>query len=546
MLTTNEPRKGNASSEKAASAVLEWRTLAVQRPTPAQRRRRRIIGILSIILLALVIFAMVRFTAVADATNDQITLRVGNQQIATLDLRQAFPISPQLFGANVFPPLGSVSRDNASGFMDETPSLIAGLRAAHIGLLRFPGGSWGEQHLLSFGQLSAFSALLQQVGAQGMMQARLSGPIGGQFGNLTSVINRANIAGQWVDFMNDPHSYLRTGQYARAPYYPVKYWTVGDEPDTLTDPATGQPYTVAEYVNDFIQFSTVMHRFDPNVKVFGPDISEFYGPGAGPRDANGVLWMEGFLQGVGAYEKAHNVTLLDGVSFQRYQFTDAAQSPYLFLSATGEWDYLIPALRQMIGQYLPRAVPIAVTGINTNPPSQALPSRGIAALWWADTLAELMNQGVSYVAFSSAQGQETPYPLFTADTGQPTPMYQVMALFSHLQADLIPLEIQRDPVSIYATQDNAHQTVSLLFVNKSPAVQLAQINGASSFFGTSLWGSLNVTLAPYSIIVVTLHRGGSAEAYSFIAPASDNAGTPSVSHIICGQKSDALANTVPC
>ncbi|HCJ36273.1 MAG TPA: hypothetical protein DHV65_18505 [Ktedonobacter sp.] len=238
--------------------------------------------------------------------------------------------------------------------------------------------------------------------------------------------------------------------------------------------------------------------------------------------------------------------MLDGVSFHRSLFANA-QAPYAFLSGTGEWNYLIPGLHQLIAQNLERDVPIALTTINTNPPHQLAPSRGLAALWWADTLGTLMNQQVSYVAFSSVAGAGTPYSLFAAGQ-QPTPMFRVMELFSRLQRNLVPLEAQRDPVSVYATQDDSHSTVSLLFINKSPTTQLAQISAQNSLFMISPWTSLDVSLKGYSMVVVTLHRNGSGsdEAYSFIAPANNDASTGLVVHAICGNKTDALANALPC
>jgi hypothetical protein len=516
------------------------------RPSPARRWPRRTFVVLSVLLLVLLIFAAVRFAAGVSATNDQLFVRVGNQQVMTLDLRQSLPISPALLGVNVFPKIGTFSQDNAAGFMQYSPSLIEGFRDARIKLLRFPGSAWGEKHYLTLDQLGAYNTLLQEVNSDGMIQVRLSGPIGGNFPELADIKNRAHIASQWVDFFNNPHSNQRVGNFAHVPFHPVKLWTVGNESDTLINPATGQRYTVREYVQDFIQFSVAMHRTDPTIKVFGPEISEFYGPGAGPSDANGELWMEGFLKGVGAYERANHVTVLDGVSFHRSLFANA-QAPYAFLSGTGEWNYLIPGLHQLIAQNLERDVPIAVTTINTNPPHQLAPSRGLAALWWADTLGTLMNQQVSYVAFSSVAGAGTPYSLFSAGQ-QPTPMFRVMELFSRLQRNLVPLEAQRDPVSVYATQDDSHSTASLLFINKSPTTQLAQISAQNSLFMISPWTSLDVSLKGYSMVVVTLHRNGSGsdEAYSFTAPANNDASTGLVVHAICGNKTDALPNALPC
>jgi hypothetical protein len=539
---------GSTRGESHIGPGGSWRASAPQGPTPQQLRRRRLLVLLSVILLIAIILAGVRLAAGASGTNDQLFIRIGNQQVVTLDLRQSLPINPAILGVNVFPEIGTISRDNANGYMQYSSSMAAGFRYAQIRLLRFPGGVWGEEHYPSLDQLSAFAALLQQVHADGMAQVRLSGPINGGFTELNDITNRVYIAGRWVDFLNNPRSDQRIGGFAHAPYHPIKYWSIGNEPDTLINPATGKKYTVGGYVQDFIQYSLAMHRIDPTIKVFGPEISEFYGPGAGPSDANGTLWMEGFLQGVGAYERANHVTLLDGVSFHRTLFANAAQAPYAFLSSTGEWNYLLPALRELIAQNLKRDAPIAITAINTNPANQQAPSRGLAALWWADTLGTLMDQQVDYVAFSSAAGGNTPYSLFSADGQQPTPMFRVMELFSHLQHNLIPLEVQRDPVSMYATQDDNHQTVSLLFVNKSPTTQLAQVSAGSSFFMTNPWSSLDISLMGYSTVTVTLHRNGtgSDEAYSFIAPASNDASTAQVLHTICGNKTDALANAIPC
>src|SRR5437588_5225181 len=520
-----------------------------QPDAPSRKRRGGVLGILSVVLLIMLIFAAVRLAAVASASNEQLLVRIGNQQLVTLDLRQSLPINPDLLGANVFPQFGTSSQDNVNGFMHYSPALTAGLVNAHIKLLRFPGGKWGEDHLLSNDQLSAFSTLLEQTDTNGMLQARLSGPIKGNLGELTSVTSRAALAGRWVDFLNNPRSDQRIGRFAHAPYHPVKYWTVGDEPDTLINPATGRIYTVAEYVNDFIQFSTIMHRTDPTIKVFGPEISEFYGPGAGPTDANGQLWMEGFLKGIGAYERAHNVILLDGVSLHHYQFTDVTRESYMFLSSTGAWNYLLPALHQLISQDLKHDEPIAITEINTNRAHQQAPARGLAALWWGDTLATLMNAQVEYVAFSSASGVDTPYPLFAPDSQQPTPMLRVMELFSHLVGAglapaLIPLEVQRDPISVYATQDSAHQAVSLLFINKASSSQLVQISAGNTIFSASPWNSLNVHLMGYTMVVVTLHRSGNAEAYSFTAPSGDTSTTAPVIHTMCGNQTSTLPDVL--
>jgi hypothetical protein len=511
---------------------------------------RRLFRIVSILLLILLIFLLVHVsTTILSGADDQLLVRIGNQGTTIVDLRQGFPVSPYLFGANVFPEQNTSSVDQKyNGFMSYSPPVANGLQNAHIQLLRFPGGTWGEDHLLSYDQLNAFSALLSQTGAEGMIQTRLSGPVGHSGNQVASLVSRVNLADNWVDYMNNPQSSLRTGKNAHAPFHPIKFWTVGNEPDRLLNPDTGKPFTVAEYTNDFIQFSLQMHQNNPTIQVFGPEISQFYGVGTGPTDPNGQLWMESFLKGVGAYEKAHpelKFHLLDGVSFHLYPLTDSNQALAVLLNSSAEWTYLLQPLRQLIRQDLGRDAPIAVTEINTNPTKQ-VPSRGLAALWWADTLGTLMDQEVEYVAFFAAEGVDTPYPLFTTDGLQQTPMFRVMQLFSHLQHNLIPVAAERDPISIYATQDDTHQTVSLLFVNKSDMTQLAQVSAQNQFFGFSSCDNLDISLYRYSITLVTLHRGGGAEAYSFAVPTTDDATVNPLIYTVCGNKTDALANNIPC
>ena len=531
--------------------------------TPPPRRRSkgkgRLYTILSTLLLVMLILAAVRVTSVASGNADELVLKVGSQQQALIDLRQGLPISPYLFGVNVFPKDQTQDALNQfSGFMSYGPQVVSGLKDAGIKLLRFPGGSWGEDkplqnHVLSYEQLYDFSTLLSQTGAEGMVQARLSCPLDNLNSGLKNCLDqRANLAGSWVDFMSNPKSRLRTGPFANKPIHSIKFWSVGNEPDQLIDPATNQPYTVNDYVKDFIAYSIAMHQNNPTIEVFGPELSQFYGVGVGPKDKPGTLWMEGFLKGVADYEKAtnfckvHGYCLLDGVSFHFYPFTDASINPDLLMSSPDELNYLLPPLRQFIQQTLGRDVPIAITEINTNTTTQ-VPTRGQAALWWADTLGTLMNQEVEFAGFFSAEGVDQPYPLFTSDNShQQTAMFRVMQLFSHLQRNLIPLQVQHDPVSVYATQDDAHNTVSLLFINKSGDNQSAEVSAQNQIFGTSPWHTQDISIAAYSMVLVTLHRDGGAEAYSFTVPAVTDATINPLIPTACGNKVDALAYNVPC
>src|SRR5207302_6238735 len=112
--------------------------------------------IVSVILALLLIFFLVPLSTILSAANDQLLVRIGNQGTALIDLRQGLPISPYLLGTNVFPEANTSSVDqDYSGFMNYSSTIANGLQKAHIKLLRFPGGAWGEEHLLSYDQLNA-------------------------------------------------------------------------------------------------------------------------------------------------------------------------------------------------------------------------------------------------------------------------------------------------------------------------------------------------------------------------------------------------------
>jgi len=530
---------------------LGWKELAPKRVRSG--KQRALLTVMSVLFLVTLTFAALRFGSIASGSNDQLQLRLGGQQGAMLDLRQvqATPISPYVLGTNIFPLVNTNSADGVSkGFMTSyTPFLSSNLRDMHVKLLRYPGGNWGEDHVLSHTQLDDFGKMLLQTNGDGMLQAHITGPIGGQPTDLTtSVASGATYAGSWVDYMNNPHSSQRTNP--NAPFHPVKFWTVGNEPDLL-QPNMHKKLTVEQYTTIFIQYSIAMHQNDRSIKVLGPEISQFYGIGAGPFDNNGQAWMEGFLKGIAAYEQSHTLPfhILDGVSLHRYQFNNTNQSPALLMSSTNEWNYLIPQLRQLVKQTIGRDLPVGVTEINTNPSQYAPPSKGEAALWWADTLGTLLSQQVEYVGFFSvAADVPHPYPLFAANGTQLTAMGRVMQVFARLQKNLVPLSIQHDQISVYVTEDDARQTVSLLFINKSYEAQIAQVQPVNRFGAFSSWSAQDVHLAPNSMLVLTLKRGQAAATAtdSLVVQASNDPQVAPLVHTVCGHSRDPLSPYTPC
>ncbi len=465
-----------------------------------------------------------------------LTVQISGQPQAQIDLHQSLALSPYLLGSNVFPLLGTKSKDSSGvGFMSYNPQVVSGLRSAGVKLLRFPGGDFGEDHTLSTQQLNAFSDLLNRVGAEGFMQVQLADPL-----DKTPVPlpTRATRAALLVDYMNNPQSIQRS---VGAPYHAVKYWSVGNEPDLLTDPDTGKTYTVAEYTQAFIAYSLAMHTKDPSIQVFGPELSQYSAAG-GPKDSQGNLWMQGFLQGVSEYEHTHNLPfhLLDGVSFHYYPFQDGQQDVQAILNDPPKWDTLLPALRQLIRQTFGGDLPVAITEVNTNAGKVPLP-QNLSALWWAETLGRLMDNQADYVAFFSTEGVDSPNPLFLQKNLTETAMLRVMQVFTHVQSHLVPVQGAQGSVSIYATQDDAHSTVSLLFVNQTNQSQHISVQTETLLPWTSspnipfwnAWQSARLTLQGYSMALLTLHRTGSDDVFSFDTTASSQQEVPEVHYALC-------------
>jgi hypothetical protein len=466
-----------------------------------------------------------------------LTIHIPDQAQTRIDLNQSLALSPYLLGSNVFPMLGTTSKDpGGQGFMSYAPQVISGLRSAGVKLLRFPGGYVGEQHTLSTGQLDAFSNLLNQVGAEGLMQVQLSDPLDQTPVPLTT---RATRAALLVDYMNNRQSIQRS---ASAPFHAIKYWSVGNEPDLLTNPDTGKTYTVAEYTQAFIAFSLAMHTKDPSIQVFGPELSQFPAAG-GPKDSQGTPWMQGFLQGVSDYERTHNLPfqLLTGVSFHYYPFSDNERDLTTMLNDPRQWDTIVPGLRQLIRQTFGEDLPIAITEINTNSGMVPLP-QNLSALWWAETLGQLLDNQVNYVILFSTEGVDSPNPLFLQNDLTETPMLRVMQVFSHMRAQLVPVEGAPGPVSVYGTEDDDHASASLFFVNQHSFSQHISVQAQSilpwspqqgALVAWSSWQGASLTLPGYSMAVLTLHRTGNDEVFIFNNSISAPHGAPPVQHVVC-------------
>jgi hypothetical protein len=537
MFSNNELRyyQINDINARSPMPLSEGQVNARAMPGMQPKKRYTFLKLLWFLIVGALIIATVRVAANLYSGDTTLIVQVAGLQSQQIDLSQNLAISPYLLGSNVFPRAGTSSKDQAGGgFMSYDQKVILGLQSARIKLLRFPGGNWGEQHTLSHAQMDAFSKLLNQVGAQGIMQVQLSDP-----NDVTpvSLQTRAGRAALLVDYMNNSKSIQRTDP--KAAFHPITYWTIGNEPDLLTNPDTHQKYTVQEYTQAFITFSLAMHQKDPSIKIFGPEVSTFQGQ-KGPKDASGKLWVEDFLRQISTYEQTHALPfhLLDGVSFHYYPFGDIQVNANTLLQNPAQWNTNLPPLRQFIRQQFGEDLPIAITEININS-GKTVSSQNLAAIWWADTLGKLMINQVPYVAFFSTEGVNAPYPLFLQQGLQETAMLRTMQLFSQLQPGFVPIQGEYSTVSMYATQDQRHENVSMLLINKTDASQKVNVQ-SSSFLPFSPWQHANLTISAYSMVVLTLHRGGSDEAFSFSASGNAQQATPAIQHLTCGNNAGSI------
>jgi len=81
----------NGQSEEQTLSLLERANLTAPPASPAKLsrpgvKRRRILRIMSVILLITLIFALVRLTSILSATDDQLRLSLGSQGTALVDL----------------------------------------------------------------------------------------------------------------------------------------------------------------------------------------------------------------------------------------------------------------------------------------------------------------------------------------------------------------------------------------------------------------------------------------------------------------------------
>jgi len=340
-------------------------------------------------------------------------------------------ISPLAFGSNTGP------------WQNLTRAMRAALPQARLGLLRFPGGNWGDEHVLGMNQLQDFLGLCRTLGAEPLVNVKLPGSTPAQ-------------AAEWVRQAN------------REQHFGITYWGIGNEPSLYQSKRHLNVWDTAYYASQWRAFASAMKATDPSIRLIGPEPHQFTGqPGADPVDAAGHDWLREFVRA--------NADLVDVVAIHRYPFGPDLPTPAALLANAAEWDTLIPALRAAVRQAAGRDLPIAVTEVNANYTNVAgretSPDSLLGGLWWADVQGRLLAQQVEMVAhFALADAGG----LGMLDSLGPRPIFGVFVLYAELRGQLIQASATDAVVRAYAAL-RPDGRLAVLLLNVAPAERTASV-----------------------------------------------------------------------
>lgn len=265
------------------------------------------------------------------------------------------PINPQVYGTNYGP------------WLFVPLQMQPAAEAANLGVVRYPGGNWGDRNDMDEWNLDQYIQLTRQFGAEPYIHVRL----------LNGTAERA---AEVVRLMN-----IEKG-------YNVRYWSIGNEPNLF-----GDGYETEQFVREWRQWAEAMKAVDPSIILVGPEINQFYANPTQPHQQELERWMIEFLQA--------NGDMVDIVSFHRYPFPSSQlagpPSADELRHASAEWDALVPYARALVREHTGRDLPIAVTEANS---SWAASSGGdttmdshLNAIWWGDALGRMIRNGVYMV-----------------------------------------------------------------------------------------------------------------------------------------------------
>ncbi len=299
----------------------------------------------------------------------------------------------------------------------------------------------------SMALLDRFIAYARQLGAEPLVTIPLDP-------------QNTKLAAEWVRYCNVEKKYK------------VRYWAVGDEPDSGNNLDPGK-YNVYDYINDYREIYNAMKREDPTLFILGPELESKYTEGEDD-------WVTPFLQ--------YNGDIVNGISIHRFALSKAVSiTPQALLTDLRHEPEVLQAVRDKISENTDLTVPLVITGekacaegITAKTKEEEITLAFWCALWEADKKGIDLREGLQMDISTSLWPEvlQPPSALF-----QPDPSYWALKLWSLMsRGKIITTFVQKPDISVYATQDIGSKDVTLMIINKGDSYWRPQIllNGKST------------------------------------------------------------------
>ena len=342
------------------------------------------------------------------------------------------PISPYLFGTN-YGPMHAVA-------LDVLPLVENGGFTA----LRFPGGAWTDTADMQNFQIDQLMAFSKQVGAMPTISVRM-------------LDGKPETAAELVKYTNIKKK------------YGVTYWSIGNEPNIYTQlKQADYDYTVENLNKDWRAIALAMKAADPTIKLMGPELSQWNDSyETTPKDSAQRDWMTEFLKA--------NGDLVDVVTVHRYPMFSPTNGPVTaqqLRENTRKWTKEVEYLHSLIKQTLGHDLPVAITELNSDPSNaqlqEASPDSFYNAIWYADSLGQLMNADAFMVNQWVLSQRTTGLGLLKGDEVRPT--FYVFPLYKNFGSEQVYAASGVTDVDIFAAK-RADGTLTIMVINLSDTEQ---------------------------------------------------------------------------
>lgn len=317
-----------------------------------------------------------------------------------------------------------------------------------ITFLRWPGGNWGDQNDFTQIQFNTYMGIARNMtGAEPSITVRL---LGSTPEKAADIVRKANIekgAG-------------------------IKYWNIGNEPDLYI--ISNPEWTPEYFAKRWREFATAMKAVDPNIILYGPDISDFVGD-PGKFDPRELIYRNGKKL---EYTKIDYLTeflkvnsdLVDIVTIHRYPFplrpTDNLPSWEQLRDNTSQWDRILPNLRRVIKVTTGKDYPMGVTEFNSNASNVAggktSPDSFYNSLWLADVLGRMIREKPEILAYWILKSPTAGHGLMDSYNLRPT--YYIYQLYKNFSGHLLDASSDTPYVSIFASRKD-DGSIALILVN---------------------------------------------------------------------------------